>query len=503
MEKKKLSDRAITRAAERAKTDAANAKIREETKREKEKRQMYRRGDGLYRKPLQEARRLHAGDPLKQLDCLFEIRTIPAAKGRERFVGDKRFDDLKESMRSFVQMLPNLRHGIQNLDEMRIKHVVALIRAWQETGIAAGTIQGYISILRRFFCLIGKANLLPEGKKLEELLTKRGLQLEGRKYIPDLQKGWRDLGHDVLGIIQQIRDAGHDVIACQLEMMYAWGLRTAESFGIRPAESEQETNGAGLAITRNTKGGKHRVVYYFKVDLEFAKYQREVLERAKALAAKHPQKILAIKGLKLKQMKARFNWVMRKFGLNKKVLGITAHGLRHQFACDLFRDVSGMPAPVLGLLDASEYRTNAEVVEKAMLEVSKQLGHERKDIGSAYVGTPASLGKGQRKRIDGWLAKLCLAADAFRAAKVQEAWMVDTCGRGAFLRVGEPMRLAVRLDDGLSLKAATEVLDHLRIELERITSFKMAVQPWQSGGVPDDATEILFNQVGLEKGQTA
>lgn len=491
---KVMSARAMARAAERAEMKAANARIRAENQREKQARRLHQRGDGMFRKPLHEARRLHAGDPLKQLEFLFDSGAIPAAVGRQRLLGLKRTQDLKESMRSFIQMLPNLRHGIQNLDELSIKQVVALIRAWQHTGIAASTIQGYISILRRFFCLMGKAKVLPPGKQLEERLIERGLQLEGRCYIPDFQKGWRDLGHDIADIVRRIRDAGHEVIAIQLEMMYAFGLRTAESMGIRPRESEQETGGTGLAITRNTKGGKHRVVYFFQRDLEFARYQRDVLERAKALADLHPAKILAIPGLTLKQMKNRFRWVMRKFGIDKKGLGITPHGLRHQFACDLFRDVSGLPAPVLGLLDAAEYRKSADLVEKASLEVSKQLGHERKHVSGSYTGSVGQLGRSQRKRLDGWVGQLIQAGSAFRAADVREAWLVDTCGRGGVLRPGEPMRLAVRLDDDLSLKAALDRMETLRVELEGVTAMKVALQPWQATGLPHDAAEILFEE---------
>lgn len=490
-------ERKAARAQERAARDAANAAISAEAKVAKAKATDARRlarGEGLYAKKLKQAIEDHKDDPLKQLACLFENRDAPAAKGRERIIGEKRHQDLK-SMRGFIQMLPNLRHGIQNLDGFNIKHVGALVRAWQETGLSAGTIQGYLSIIRRFFCFIGKPKELPEGKALEKMLIERGIQLEGRSYIPDFQKGWRDLGHDPIAIIEEIRAAGYIVEASNFEMMYGWGCRFVESIGVRPHESERETNGAGLAITRNTKGGKHRVVYYFNVDLEFAKYQKEVLERAKALADKHPKKILAIPGLKLSQMKNRLNWVARKFGLTKNALGITAHGLRHQFACDLFRDVCGMPAPVLGLLPASEYRKNATLVDKALLEVSKQLGHERKDITNRYIGSPGKQEKTQNKRIDGWVAQLLLAADAFRGAGVQEAWMVDTCGRGGVLRAGEPMRLALRLgDDGLSLKAASGLLESLRCELERITSLKIAVQAWQNAGVPDDAFEVLFDR---------
>jgi site-specific recombinase XerD len=55
-----------------------------------------------------------------------------------------------------------------------------------------------------------------------------------------------------------------------MEMLYAWGLRDNEAFHIRPAESERETNGAGVGVTCGTKGGKHRTVYCFKANQEFA-----------------------------------------------------------------------------------------------------------------------------------------------------------------------------------------------------------------------------------------
>jgi len=470
-----------------------NAEMRRERELEKAKEKMVNRGDGLFREPLEEARRRHAGDPLRQIAYLYSVRTIPAAKGRVRFIGNKRYKDLRKHLEMFVAMLPNLRCPIQNLSELGIKHVVPLVRAWQETGLSAGTIQGYLSVLRRFFCLVGKGKVLPKGTKMQDLLASKGLQLEGRGYIPDLEKGWRDLGHDVLEIIEHVRQSGHEVIACQLEMMHAWGLRDAESFGIRPHESERETNGAGLAITRNTKGGKHRTAYYFKNNPQFAQYQREVLERAKAASDKHPDKLLSIPGLTLEQMTNRFNWIMRKFRITKNGRGITPHGLRHQFACDLFYDVCGLPAPVLGLVDAAVYRQKASLVDKALLEVSLQLGHERKTIAYAYTGSPDKLGKTQRKRIEASLDRLSLAADAFKAADVQEAWMVDTCGRGGLLRPGELMRLAVRLDENLSLKAATERLDILQAQIEQVTSLALRVDAWQRCGAPDDATQILFD----------
>jgi hypothetical protein len=283
------------------------------------------------------------------------------------------------------------------------------------------------------------------------------------------------------------------VIACQMEMLYAWGLRDNEAFHIRPVESEREANGAGLSVTRGTKGGKHRTVYYFQTDLGFAQYQREVLQRAKALAALHPKAELSIPGMTLRRMKSRFHWVMRKYGIHKKALGITPHGLRHQFACDLFRDVCGLPAPVLGLLPAAVYTQNSGVVTLALSEVSRQLGHERKTISGAYVGSTTRLGKTQLSRIRDSLKKLEPAAAAFLAAAVKEAWMVDACGRGGFLAEGRPMHVAVRLEDGtMSFDDGAGRLQALQAALERATAQKIRVRPWVDSAPPEEATEILF-----------
>jgi integrase len=470
-----------------------NAELRRQRQRDKEQERMASRGDGMFRKPLATARDLHAGDPIRQIDYLFSIRTIPAAKGRPRFLGDKRFSDMPKHLIQFVRMLPALRCPIQNMSELGIAHVVALVRAWHDNGLSGGCIQNYVSILRRFFCLAGKPKVIPEGEKLSELLRARGLALEGRQYIPDLEKGWRDLGHDPLQVIEQIRNDGHPVVACQLEMIYAWGLRDNEAFHIRPAESERETNGAGLSVTRGTKGGKHRTVYYFTRDLEFAGYQRQVLERAKSLAALHPRLELSVPGMTLKRMKNRFHWVMRKYGIYKKALGITPHGLRHQFACDLFRDVCGLPAPVLGLLPAAAYTHHSEVVTLALSEVSRQLGHERKTISSAYVGSSTRLGKTQVVRIKESLKRIEPGIGTFLEAAVQGAWIVDTCGRGGLPSQGEPMKIAVRLEDQtLSIQAAAQRLRDLKGELERATGLHVRVLPWVDSAPPEDGAEILF-----------
>src|SRR5439155_1446727 len=71
--------------------------------------------------------------------------------------------------------------------------------------------------------------------------------------------------------------------------------------------------------------------------------QRAALERALPFAS-HPSSHLGHPGLTLKQCLKRFDNVMRKAGVTKKELGVTAHGLRHQFAQDFHVELTDVQA---------------------------------------------------------------------------------------------------------------------------------------------------------------
>lgn len=476
-----------------------NRQIREENKRAKEEERKAKRGDGLFRKPLQEARERHAKDPHAQIEYLFQERTVPAAMGRYRFVSDKRLKDFQDVLHRIVRLLRQRRSAIQNLDELGKAHVLASVTAWQEEGLGEGTIQGYFSVMRRFFCLVGKPNVLPTDSKLREWLRSHGVVAGtiGRENVPEVQKGWRDLGISPELFVENLRSQGEFVVASIVEMEVNWGLRDEEGWFLRPHVSESEANAAGLLLRRGTKGDKPRTVHYFK-DPERARAQREALERAKALADLHPRGELSIPGLTAEQMENHFKWVMRRNGATKKGMGVTPHGLRHQFACDLFRDITGMPAPVLGLLPAEAYRKHAALVRKAMKEISLQMGHERPSISSAYVGSVAKLDKGQIRRIDHALKRLGLAAGAFCEAPVAEAWLVGAYGRGAVQEPGAPMEIVVRPADlpnsAMTLKHLAEQLLELGGAVERMAGVPVRVNAWLAPASPDDAAEILFDR---------
>ena len=90
-------------------------------------------------------------------------------------------------------------------------------------------------------------------------------------------------------------------------------------------------------------------------------------------------------GLSLKQSLKRFDNVMRKAGITRKELGVTAHGLRHQFAQEFHVELTDVQAPVRG----GDVCVDLETLKAALLEIARQLGHNRPQIVNAYCGSPA------------------------------------------------------------------------------------------------------------------
>jgi integrase len=87
-------------------------------------------------------------------------------------------------------------------------------------------------------------------------------------------------------------------------------------------------------------------------------------------------------GKSVQQAKDRLYYIARrKLGISKADLGVTPHGLRHEFALNLYEAEAGAPAALRG----------GEAVERtrdlaARQEVTNQLGHSRPGITGSYTG---------------------------------------------------------------------------------------------------------------------
>ena len=127
-------------------------------------------------------------------------------------------------------------------------------------------------------------------------------------------------------------------VGCQLLMALRFNMRAKEAVMCIPHAAEIDGQ---LEIKRGTKGGRQRFV-----PIDTAE-KRAALEAAKRLVASKAAS-LGRPGKSLKQNLARLRYVMKKFGITKADLGITAHGLRHEYANDRYRQFAGAPSPVRG-----------------------------------------------------------------------------------------------------------------------------------------------------------
>lgn len=234
-------------------------------------------------------------------------------------------------------------------------------------------------------------------RALCEWTGKPGLVLPARSYVSDpglvsrtgnatRDRTWSGAMVDTEAVLATVYQA-HPVVGFQLEVLLAFGLRRKEAVMFSPALSEvpvdalppNASDGRYLAFVRVKRGTKGGRVRYTALRSD---WQRKVLDRAKEIAPR-PGMHIGVPGLTLKQALTLFSNVMNRCGVTRRVLGVTAHGLRHEFAADLYFELTTLPAPIKG----GPVDIAPEVMEAAYLEVARQLGHGRPRITGAYLGS--------------------------------------------------------------------------------------------------------------------
>lgn len=99
----------------------------------------------------------------------------------------------------------------------------------------------------------------------------------------------------------------------------------------------------------------------------------------------------------LKQARKYFEAVLAQCGVTRTQLGITLHGLRHEYAVRRFQELTGLPAPVLRQAPLAAYVERMGVVRSARKQIAAELGHGRDQVASAYFGALPILREEQAK----------------------------------------------------------------------------------------------------------
>jgi integrase len=184
-----------------------------------------------------------------------------------------------------------------------------------------------------------------------------------RQFVSDTSKA-KDLAAEQLALVKD------EHVRISLRLQQAFGLRREEALKIQPRWADRGTH---LHLKASwTKGGRERTVPIRTTE------QRAILEQAKQLAglgALIPASRNYIEQLRIYERHTA------NAGLSKM------HGLRHAYAQQRYRELTGWPSPHAGgpskekLSEAQRQRD-----QEARLTISKELGHVREQITAVCLG---------------------------------------------------------------------------------------------------------------------
>jgi hypothetical protein len=310
-----------------------------------------------------------------------------------------------------------------------------------------------------------------------------------RAQVTHGSKSWKAAGVDAHAIIKGVAiENPQEALLFELELYF--GLRVKEALSFRPRAAERRD---GISVQLGTKGGKGRFVPFLQ-DPEYAAKQRDVLDRARAWADEHNNKgEMGYERLTMEEARTKYYNVLRKYGINKKALGVASHGLRHQFAADMFEDITGHRPPAEGEETPAWFKQNRELVDHAYKKVSEALGHWRKDISTAYLSSVSMMSKMQQKRIEKLIEMFQNTpgvASGMLELGVERAWLTGRAALGIDMPHNERIVLTVDMEEGVKL----EVLNDVHALLQKLLPGRVLISPLLGGGVqPDDGVEVFLD----------
>ena len=291
---------------------------------------------------------------------------------------------------SSITTLFELGYKLTSLQNVGERHIEALHSAWVEEGgvhqLSVGRVHNLNVYLRLLFDVHFKKHRLvrPVSEYDKDCV---------RTYITTRDKSWVGNSVDVHLLVNQIADFSVEgrIVAMQLELAWAFGLRVREAWMVHPISLlEQALDGELMRIDRGTKGGRPRDVPV--TDL----VQVDVLLRASELARGASASMIPLK-YNLIEWKSIFYRILKTHRVVRSSddggLGVTAHGLRHQYMHSFYQRLTGHEPPVRSL-----QVIDPDVHKGCLKTLIEAVGHSDTRKAGAYLSTPRSMQKLQRLR---------------------------------------------------------------------------------------------------------
>ena len=269
------------------------------------------------------------------------------------------------------KVLRDSQYRLDNVNNFKGRHFKFLINSWIESGLSSSAIQSRSSVFRVFANKwLNKSGMVQSTKYYCQTTTE--LNQVKRTAAATSSKCWSDKEVNPEELIQKIYEYNPRV-AIQLKLQLIFKLRKKESFLLKPHENHI---GKILLISRGTKGGRERVVM---VDTE---EKRAVLELAKSITNRQCDSMIP-SDMTLRQWNGRYAYVLKKFGVTLRDLGITSHGLRHESANNEYEKLTGQKTSIRG---GSITKKQKDTDDLARDIISMELGHARRSITATYIG---------------------------------------------------------------------------------------------------------------------
>ena len=278
--------------------------------------------------------------------------------------------------------------GLKDPAHIKGRHRDYLLDVWQGrkpnplTGVAkalkSGVQEVYVTSLRKWGKWVGKPALIAKRN------ANRQLSIASRERIPDVNRAWRLRDED----LERLR---HKHVELALRGQQIYGLREKEAFLVEPTKAHitvapgdklrvadrDVPPGEYLHLTRGTKGKRPRVVP-IRTDA-----QRRWLAEAKGFAASTPRGSL-IPGASLQGAFGDYRNDMRRAHLSG------GHGLRHQYAQDRYRELTGWPCSRAEGLPRAQLIERDQPIDQAAREtLAEELGHggdRWEKVTAVYIG---------------------------------------------------------------------------------------------------------------------
>ena len=294
---------------------------------------------------------------------------MPGNKANNKYLFHK-FEAANNTERSYATQASRASHlhimarelsemGYRHLSprNLRRKHVDALVKRWLEARLAIVTIKSRVSTMRWLARSTGRPNVIP--------------RTNAELGIPDRSNAGRPSKAFTL-TAAQLERVPSPYVRVSLELEQEFGLRREEATKIRPHEADQ---GNRLVLKASwCKGGRAR-----EIPIRTDK-QRDLLERAKALAETTPERSLIPEKTYRKHIKV-YERQTYKAGIR------APHGLRHAYAQARYKELTKWECPAVGGWSSKDLKTKEDVDldKRARAIITKEMGHGRPQITSLYL----------------------------------------------------------------------------------------------------------------------